>query len=164
MKIILIIIVLLSTSVASAESRHTICTECEKNMKDNEDLIFRSGYGRGCSQEEADSIAKRNAYIALLKVLQTTVKQSCRDAKIKNDGEKYFLEIRYYNRKEIPERYFFEQDSILVNTPIFCINSLQSKKGIYYTCCVLTAQKKDIYLASNHVLCEMFLRMLIKYM
>ena len=46
-------------------------------MKDNEDYVSRAGYGHGATLEEADSLAHRDAYLALLQTLRDSVKEIC---------------------------------------------------------------------------------------
>ncbi len=156
----MIFLLFICCTAAFSENRQTICASCTQTMKDNEDYVCRTGYGRGSTLEEADSIAKRDAYLALLQALRSSVKSICSEIKIENEGEEYFFTIKYLDRKEIPEHYYFTHDNVLVNTLLQCYNSVQDKNGTYYyVCCVLAAPKSDFKIVYDYMLNEKFLKM-----
>lgn len=160
----LIIFFLACSITAISENRRTICAICTQNMEDTEEFVYRAGYGHGSTKEVADSIARRNAYIALLQVAQKSAKKCCREIKIGHEEGKDFFAIKYLDKKEKPERYYFVQDSVLINTPILCEHNAQGKDGTFYVCCVLGASKTDISHVSNHILNRILHKMVLDYL
>lgn len=148
----LIIFFLACCIVAFSENKRTVCAICTQTLDDTEEFVYRLGYGHGSTIEEADSIAQRNAYIALLHVAQKFAKKCCREVKIGHEDGADFFVIKYLDKKEEPERYNFVQEGILVNPPILCKNNVKGKDGTYHACCVLAVPIKDLNRISNHIL------------
>lgn len=163
MKIYLLILFLICGTAAFSENRRTICASCIQNMKYNEDYVSRAGYGHGATLEEADSLAHKDAYIALLQALRDSVKSTCKEIKIENENGNYLFAIKYLDRKENPELYYFIHENVMVNTFLQCHNSKQSKNGTYHVCCVLAVSKTDFIQVYNHILNEKMLKMLFYY-
>ena len=159
----LILLLLICSISAFAENKQTICASCTQMMKDNEDYVCRTGYGRGSTLEQADSLAHKDAYVALLQALRDSVKSTCKEIKIENENGNYLFAIKYLDRKENPELYYFIHENVMVNTFLQCHNRKKKKNGTYHVCCVLAVSKTDFNQVYNHILNEKMLKMLFYY-
>lgn len=163
MKKILLIFLLLCSTPTFSENRRSVCTTCKQNMEDTEEYVCCAGYGHGSTKEEADSLAKRNAKMAFLKVARKSIMPLCREVSIGHDGGKDYLKIRYIDRNKKQERYYFVQDSTFLNTPI-CEHIVQGRDGSYHACCVLAASRKELNQVSNYIIKVLLSRMVIDYL
>lgn len=163
MKKYLILLFLMCSWGAYCENRRTVCASCMQNIKDDDDSVYRAGYGRAHTMEEADSIAKNDAYRALVQALQKSLKPLCREVKLGYEDGKYFFAIKYLDRKENPEQYFLTYDNVLVDTPLQCQNVVRGRNGVYYACCVLSASKGDFKIVNERILNEKLQRMMFYF-
>lgn len=137
-------------SVMTMHAEQNLCAECMTVTMD-ETYIYRAGYGKGKTQQEADSLALFAARGELLKVLRDSVKATCHSVKVVREAETEYLSIQFFNKKEEPMFYYFALDSVLVETPICCQQHSVDKKGRYISCYLLKAKRKDFSNASMSV-------------
>lgn len=159
-----LIFLLLYSAITFSENRRSVCATCKQKMEDTEEYVCCAGYGHGSTIEEADSLAKRDAYIALLQIAQKSAKKCCREVKIGYEDGKDFFAIKYLGKNEKSERYYFVQDSVFVNTPILCMQNIKGKDGTFYVCCVLGASPKDISHVSNYIMNRILRKMVLDYL
>lgn len=135
----------LSVSVSAVEINH--CIECTNELNDSV-TISKIGYGHSRNRSEAVAMAKTEARSALLDVLRDSVAQICYLVEVQHDEDGEFLNIKYFNKKEDPTKYYFQGDSILTNVTVRCEECAREGKQEYKACCVLSAPREDFSRAS----------------
>lgn len=149
----------LSVSVSAVEINH--CTECANELNDSA-TISKIGYGHSRNRSKAVAMAKTEARNALLDVLRDSVAQICYQVEVQRDDDGEFLNIKYFNKKEDPTKYYFWGDSILTDVMIRCEECARDGRHEYKACCVLSAPREDFSRASNIVMFQI-LRMMSSF-
>lgn len=150
---------LLSGMFMFAESREVVCEACEQAVQMTDSTISRIGNGCAATQQEADSIAFRNARAELVNLLRDSIAEICyKVAVVRKAGEEY-IEYQMFSDQPEQKTFFFAQEGILAETPIICRNSIQDKDGRYHSCYVLETKRKELSKGSTIIMFEILERM-----
>lgn len=134
--------------------------KCEKVVQELKDsnVVCRIGYGQNPKKKKAVAQAELKAKKALLDVLCDSVAQICNHVEVQQDERGEFLSIQYFNKKEIPRKFFFHKEGILNDITIQCRECRRRKDGEYEASCVMSAPKDDFSRASNIVMFQILMQ------